>query len=245
MKAYNRALKADMDLHEVYTVGGQRRGVYTDMLPKLAAYIKRRANKQHQTVVVISGRTGTGKSTCAIQLAREIDPDWEIAEGYIYSADDLRRLLAGGQARRSINLFDEGSVSFNSLRSNARDDRDMVVLLDILRSWEMTTIICIPSFFDLNKRIRDHLIDIWIQCPERPLIKGKEARGYFEAYAPSTAQWTGKTYWNFLGAGKFSKLPAAVDETYQQIKYEHQMAQVRAFIEGGKKPAKQKQEDDE
>lgn len=245
MKAYNRAMKADMDLRAVYYIGGQRRGVYDDMIDKLASYIKRRINNKRQTVIVITGRTGTGKSTCAIQLARRIDPEWELEDRYVYGADDLRDLLKAGRGHRSINLFDEGSVSFNSLKSNARDDRDMVVLLDILRSWEMTTLICIPSFYDLNKRIREHLVDIWIHCPEKPLIQGKDARGYFEAYAPSMAQWSDKTYWNFLGAGKFSPLPHELDEIYQQIKYDHQMRQVREFIDGPQKKTRKKKEEDE
>lgn len=243
MKAFNRPMQVYMDLREIYTVNKQRRGVYADMIDKLAQLIRRRAANHKQTVIVITGRTGTGKSTKAIMLAREINPEWELSEGYIYSADDLREMLKSGRGRRSINLFDEGSVSFNSLRSNARDDRDMVVLLDILRSWEMTTIICIPSFFDLNKRIRDHLIDFWIQCPDRPIVKDKDPRSYFEVYAPSTTQWTGKTYWNFLGAGKCGKLPVALDEEYQQVKYDHQMKQVRQFIEGNK-PKKKGQEAD-
>lgn len=240
MKVHNFAMKQDMELREVYFVGNQRRGVYEDMLAKLASLIRRRTNNKRQTVIVITGRTGTGKSTCAIQLARLIDPEWDLEESYVYGADDLRELLKAGRGHRNVNLFDEGSVSFNSLKSNARDDRDMVVLLDILRSWEMTTIICIPSFYDLNKRIREHLVDFWIQCPERPLIKGKPARGYFEAYAPSFIEWTGKTFWNFLGAGKFTPLPRELDETYQQIKYDHQMKQVRAFIDGPKPSRKKK-----
>ena len=245
MKAYNRPMKQYMDLREVYFVGNKRRGVYADMLEKMAAYVRRRAANKRQTVIVITGRTGTGKSTCAIQLARLIDPEWELETGYIYGANDLRNLLRDGRRKRSINLFDEGSVAFNSLNVRNRDDRDMVVLLDTLRSWEMTTIICIPSFYDLNKRIRDHLIDMWIQCPEKPLIKGKDARGYFEAYAPSSIEWTGKTYWNYLGAGKFGALPRELDEEYQQIKYDHQMKLVRAFIEGPEKKKKRAKEDED
>lgn len=245
MKAFNRPMQQYMDLKEVYTVNKQRRGVYADMIEKLAQLIRKRAANHRQTVIVVTGRPGTGKSTKAILLAREINPEWQISEGYVYGADDLRDILMEGRAKRSINLFDEGSVSFNSLRSNARDDRDMVILLDILRSWEMTTIICIPSFFDLNKRIRDHLIDFWIQCPERPLVAGKEPRGYFEVYAPSSGQWTGKTYWNFIGAGKCGKLPAAIDEEYQQIKYDHQVRQVCDFLANRKTNKKKSQEAEE
>lgn len=245
MKVYNRAMKTHMDLREVYYQGKQRRGIYADMLEKLAALIRRRANNQKQTVVVISGRPGSAKSTKAITLARLIDPEWELEEGYIYSADDLRELLLRGHGRRSINLFDEGSITFNSLNSNARDDKGMVGLLDTLRSWEMTSIIAIPGFHDLNRRIREHLVDFWIQCPEEPLGKKEDPRAYFEIYVPTTNEWTGKTYWHYLGAGTCGKLPRDINEVYQQIKYDHQMKLVRAFIEGQTKKTRKKKEEGE
>ena len=46
MKAYNRPMKQYMDLREVYFVGNKRRGVYADMLEKMAAEEEAKNNPQ-------------------------------------------------------------------------------------------------------------------------------------------------------------------------------------------------------
>lgn len=228
--------KMRVDMHLIATYSGGDKGIYSDMLQKFAAHLRRRIKNELQNVIVVTGRTGSGKSTLAIQLARAIaGPDWDLSANYVYGAADFREKLRKGDAGRSVSLFDEGTVSFNSLTSNARDDRDMVVLLDVLRSWGMTTIICIPSFYDLNKRIREHLVDYLVVCPERPLISGYKSRGFFEVYQPQGMQWSDKVYWSNLGAGVFKQLDAKTDMEYQAIKLARQRAQVEKFLNDGKK----------
>lgn len=230
---YNRAMRADM--HMVATYADDKKAIYSDMLQKFAAHLKKRIKNELQNIIVVTGRTGSGKSTLAIQLAKAVaGPDWDLATNYIYGADDFREKLRNGNAGRTVSLFDEGSVSFNSLTSNARDDRDMVVLLDVLRSWGMTTIICIPSFYDLNKRIREHLVDYLVVCPERPLVHGYKARGFFEVYAPQSMQWSDKVYWANMGAGVFKALDTKTDMHYQSIKLARQRSQVEKFLNSGK-----------
>ena len=242
--AHNHSM--NMDMHLVATYNDGTKGIYSDMLQKFAAVLKRRVKSDLQNVVVVTGRTGSGKSTLAIQLARAVaGPDWDLSANYIYGAQDFREKLRNGDVCRSVSLFDEGVVSFNSLTGNARDDRDMVVLLDVLRSWGMTTIICIPSFYDLNKRIREHLIDYLVVCPERPLISGYKSRGFFEVYRPQSMQWSDKTYWSNLGAGVFKPLDAKTDMEYQAIKLARQRDQVAKFLNSGKKDDEDEEEADE
>ena len=45
-------MRCDMDLKEVYITSGQRRGVYSDMLEKMASLVRRRANNKRQTTFV-------------------------------------------------------------------------------------------------------------------------------------------------------------------------------------------------
>lgn len=235
MKAYNRAMGCNMEVIGGYFMKKEVRLIYSDMNDKLAKLIRRRAKNHHQSIIVISGGTGSGKSTEAVILGNEVNPEWDIEGGYVYGADDLRAVLSKGRRPGVINFFDEGSVSLNSLNFNRGDDKGIVTMLDILRSWEMTTIICIPCFFDLNSRVRAHLVDFWIHCPEKPLIKGRDPRDFFEVYSSSHNQWSTKVYWNFLGAGTHGPLRGDIEETYERIKYEHQMAEVTDFIEKGNK----------
>lgn len=228
---FNPILRVNM--HKVAEYDDGSRAVYSDMLEQFARHLKRRIKNKWQNVIVITGTPGSGKSTIGIRLAKLLDPEIDLEDSYIYYYSDLKdrmRRIRNQENHSMINIFDEGSVILNSMNSRSKDDNGIVVLLDILRSWGMTTIICIPSFEDLNKRVRAHLVDYWIQCPVQALIPGYNARGFYEIYQPKHTQWSDKTYWNCLGAGVFSKLPKEVEKEYIKIKTKHQNEQVDRYI---------------
>lgn len=203
--------------------------IYEDMLKVLARRLKERLKKKYQNVIVVCGPTGSGKSTLALRLIYELNPDWDLRENYIYDVSDLARKLKHKERADKISLYDEGSVSFNSLNHARKSDKEQVILLDTCRSLGWTTIICLPSLNDLNKRIRDHLIDYVLICPGKPLAYGLEPRGFFELYKPHRDTWAKSTYFELQGAGVFDKLTGAMAEEYQRVKFEHQMALLEQF----------------
>ena len=228
IEGYNRVLKCK--LHALMPYKGGDYWIYSDLMTALARTLKQRIKQKHQNVVLVVGPTGSGKSTCALNLIYAMDPDWNIAENYVYSAEDLARKLKYRATASKITLYDEGSVSLNSLNSIRRSDNMQVVLLDTCRSLGWTTIICIPSINDLNKRIRDHLIDYVLVCSNKPLDPRLEARGFFELYKPGRDTWAKSTYYHLLGAGTYKKIEGKKAELYDRIKYEHQMALIGDFV---------------
>lgn len=225
---YNRVLKCK--LHGLMEYKGGDYWIYSDLITALARTLKQRIKQKHQNVILVVGPTGSGKSTCALNLIYAMDPDWNIAENYVYSAEDLARKLKYRATASKITLYDEGSVSLNSLNSIRRSDNMQVVLLDTCRSLGWTTIICIPSINDLNKRIRDHLIDYVLVCSNKPLDPRLEARGFFELYKPGRDTWAKSTYYHLIGAGTYKKIEGKKAELYDRIKYEHQMALIGDFV---------------
>ena len=221
----------NIDLHALMPYKGGDYYIYSDLLKGLARVLKGRIKRKYQNVVLVVGPTGSGKSTLALDLIYEMDRDWNIAENYVYSARDMARKLKYRAKASAITLYDEGSVSLNSLNAIRRGDNAQVVLLDSCRSLGWTTVICIPSINDLNKRIRDHLIDYVLVCSNKPLAPGLETRGFFELYKPNRDTWAKSTYYQLVGAGTYPKLVGDKSEIYEQIKLEHQLELINEFVE--------------
>lgn len=226
-------------MHAIATYRNDEYAIYSDMLDVLARILKRRIKQHYQNVICITGMTGSGKSTLALNLIWRLDPDWTL-DNYIYDASDLAKKLKHKETANPISLFDEGSVSLNSLNFARSSDKAITIMLDTCRSLGWTTIICIPSINDLSKRVRDHLLDYVLMCPSRSLINGYDKRGFFELYKPRRAPWASSTFYDLQGAGIFGKLPADKTDEYERVKFRHQMELLDRFVEENTEPKKKK-----
>ena len=233
--AHNNYLDADLEVVGSYVQSGQDRLIYADALPAFARILKDRIKHNLQNVIVITGGTGSGKSTLAINLCievgRALGERWQLAPNYIYSTDDLRAKLRQPDSCSSINLFDEGSVSLNSNNSQRSEDKMMVVLFDTMRSLGWTSVICIPHIDSLNKRIRYYHMDYHIRCPNSPLIRGYERRGFAQIYRHELRDF-GKPYDKLIATTTFKPLTPKISEEYATIKRQHQQELIEKFLAG-------------
>lgn len=228
------------------------RTVYSDLTENLVRVMLKRANKMdYQNVVVIEGRTGSGKSTLAVKLARMIDPKFDLDNDYIYSIDDLVAKLEKAKTNIKgicpVSLMDEGTVILSGKNSLRKEDKQLIVLLQTMRSLNWTTIICVPKFSDLNAAIREQLVDYRIQCPDKPLIpfmiaENKDgvkvkyrmsARGFYEVYIPKYPKFSEHSdiYWRWIGSGIYGDLPKDIKEQYRRVKLDHQLSWLAKFNE--------------
>lgn len=226
--AYNRDLKADLTVVGSYDYGGTTRLIYSDGLEAFAAVLKQRIKDKRQNVIVVQGSTGSGKSTFAIQLARAMDPKWDLAKNYIYGVEDLKRKLADPKSS-PISLFDEGSIALNSNNSMRNEDKHLVLLFDTMRSLGWTSIICIPSMQNLNKRVREYHVDFMCMCPSYPLIRGYDTRGFVQIYIRMPRDWH-DPYYRMIATLIYPPLKPSHQAKYDEIKLSHQMDLIQAFI---------------
>lgn len=229
---FNPYLRVQM--HKIADYQDGERAIYSDMMDKFVRHLKNRIKNHHQNLITIEGRTGSGKSTLAVEMARTLYPTLDLDDSYIYYnrdlANRLKRILNNTNTSK-VNFLDEGSVILNSLNSRRSDDNDIVTLLDTLRSWGMTTIICIPKFAHLNKRVVDHLVDYRVVCPSQPLLPGFNSRGFYEIYKQRDNQWSENAYWDCIGAGVYRAMPPDIAKEYEAIKRQHQNQIVNDYID--------------
>lgn len=235
--AYCKAFEKDLEVVATYTRDGRIEPVYRDAFPAFAEVLKGRIASKHQNVVLITGRTGSGKSTVAINLARCINPKWQLEPNYIYSTEDLKAKLGkygDGRSRRRVDpvsLFDECAISLNSKNALKKDDKTMVALFDTMRSLGWTSLLCIPNIDNLNKSVRESHIDYMIMCPNRSPVPGYDPRGFAEIYRHVYRDW-GKSYYRLEAVTLTKRLPPVTQTEYDKIKLQHQLKLLKDFSEG-------------
>lgn len=210
--------------------------ICSDTMDLFAKELKRRVKDNFQNIVVFEGGTGSGKSSAAIRLAKTMDPKWSITDNYIYSLQDLKDKLQraeDGEKVSPISLFDEAVVSLNSRNSMRTDDKNMLILFNTMRSRGWTTLLCVPSIFDLNKSLRATHVDFKIRCPDKPLLKGYDRRGFLEFSKAKRSEYSraGEPYWYLFAAGIFPPLEPAWDAEYQKLKNQKQDDLLSKFIQ--------------
>lgn len=214
-----------MHLVTSYVRYGLELGVYSDAFDIFIKRLVYRIKRKLQNVIIVTGDTGSGKSTLcieiAIALAKALGTTFDLDKDYLYGSDDTWEKLDDPDAS-PISLFDEGSVSLNSLNSRKQGDRDIVVLLDTMRSRGWTTIIAIPDIRQLNASIRRIHANFVLECSsiEHPFVKGFD-RGFFEVKDKRFSKkkrYDPDPWWNVLYTGIFGPLPPEIDAKYQPIK---------------------------
>lgn len=226
-----------MHLVRTYVRYNLELGIYSDAFDTFIKMLASRIKRKLQSVVVIEGDTGSGKSTLGIAiayaLAKALNVDFDIAQDYVYGVEDLWKKLDDPKAS-PISLFDEGTVSLNSLNSRRSEDRDTVVLFDTMRSRGWTTIICMPSVGNLNKTVKRVHVNYVLECssPDNVFLKGY-TRGLFEVKNkriskrhPDKDPW-----WNVLFTGIYGPMPPEIEAKYEPIKRDRQ----NQIIEMGKR----------
>ena len=216
---FNEPLKAVAS----YYYGDKMQLVYTNLINRLALWIKAKIEKDNQVMIVISGLTSSGKSTLAIWIIKELCAvfgwPFDFNDVYLYSSKDLARKLKR-KCPNKINWFDEGSVAMDSLSTTSKEGKLFSQFFNTMRLRHYITIVCSPSADrELNKRILKHA-DLYIDCPDKspfpPQFKF-QAKGFF--YVSFRIEYdSGKKWEERIATGIYNKLPRALKKQYEEIK---------------------------
>ncbi|MHA1481992.1 MAG: hypothetical protein ACTSQA_00965 [Candidatus Heimdallarchaeaceae archaeon] len=78
------------------------------------SYIKQRIEKNLNMIIMISGKTGSGKSFSSLSIGEMLDPDFGI-ERVIFKAKDLMNLINRGNLKKgSVIIWEEAGIDLSS-----------------------------------------------------------------------------------------------------------------------------------
>jgi tRNA A37 threonylcarbamoyladenosine biosynthesis protein TsaE len=124
---------------------------------------------KHQNVILITGRTGTGKSEFAIQCARFLDPNFGI-DNIFWNTDDLIKVAASKDDIKppgTAFIFDEAREGTQSLNAMTETNRRMGLFLDTIRSRGYHIFLLQPSYFMFQRSIAVYAADILFHIEKR------------------------------------------------------------------------------
>lgn len=191
---------------------GSKDGIYLDgYLRKKLDFIHKIIRKNYDAVILIDGKERIGKSTLAITIGWYLS-NCSIDEGNISSNMDDAADKIATLPDKSILIVDEGSLVFGSKDAMSRQQKQLIKILDVVGQKNMIIIICLPSFFDLNKTIALRRSLFLLHCYKDPQWnRGRVA--YFGEGTKSKLYIIGRK--NF---GSYSKPPA--EKTFTFTDYE-------------------------
>lgn len=100
-------------------------------------------------VIIIDGRERSGKSVLALQVAKYLDPSFDV-DSVCYNAESFTKFIMNN--RRRAVVYDEAITGLNSSRRMEKS----VILIDELLAQSgqknLFTILVVPFFFELTKR---------------------------------------------------------------------------------------------
>lgn len=177
---------------------------------------------EYDNIIVVFGREGSGKSTYAIQLAMALDPNFDLETDYIYTYEEMVQAITDPDKSDigRVFLLDETSSIMNNRDAMTTSSKNMVELLEMMRSRGWTLIMCIPSPDRLDKYLRDFRIRYMIRVYEGSWEHRTERRrGYWELQFKR-----GNNYESFhtVGFGVFDPLDPEVAKKYKAIKLKSQ-----------------------
>lgn len=116
--------------------------------------VKKALRSDSDLVILVDGREGSGKSHFAQQLAAFIDPTFSVDRMCTTSQEFIDKAVRCKPYQAIV--YDEALEGLGSSDSLTKNTKHMVKFFGESRQLNLCAIICLPSFFDLNKNIALH-----------------------------------------------------------------------------------------
>ncbi len=105
--------------------------------------------KDYDSFIIVTGKEGVGKSTIAGQIAMYLDPTYCL-DRCCFTADQFVETCEKADKFQAV-VFDETMGYLSSRGTMSMFNRKLVKIMSEMRSKNLFVILCIPSFFELDR----------------------------------------------------------------------------------------------
>lgn len=112
--------------------------------------------------IVVTGKEGKGKSVKAWKDAALLDPTFDSSH-LCYDKNQFFDWVLNGK-RGQVVWLDEGVLFLFSREAMSNTNRALVKMITLMRQCGLIVMICIPSFRNVETKIRDSRVDTLIDC---------------------------------------------------------------------------------
>jgi len=199
----------------------------------LAQHIPRWKNdvlkKDRDKILIVDGREGSGKSSLAQQIAINLDPSFNM-DKIAFTADQFMAMVKDPKRKKGdCIILDEAFLAANSRSAMSQINRAMVGLATEMRQLNLFIIICLPSFFDLDKYFALWRSDLLIHT----YFDKKGNRGRFIMWGSSKKKnlyLLGKKFYNYSSV-RSPYPPCRFSKGYVVDEEEYRLKKAQAFRE--------------
>ncbi len=194
-------------------------------------------------LIIICGQTGSGKSFCALTIAKMINPSFNVRIHVVFTIEQFMELLNSGQLKKGdVVVWDEAGVGIPAREWYTLSNKAINYVLQTFRHLNLCIIFTVPSFDYIDKQTR-LLFHVYIETVRIDYEEQVVIVKIFEnTFNPRMGKVYRKYYW-FRGRkhirfriGKPTKEMVIV---YEQMKLEFSV-ELRREVEADVKSVKQK-----
>lgn len=205
--------------------------LFAELMQRIIEDMHCNVEEAFDNLCVIIGKEGVGKSHMGYYVCKSFDPDFDMEKSLIYEWSQFIESVANDTQK--VYWLDE-AVLVASNRDWMKDANKMFMkALQIIRSYKLTIVICIPSFDAVDVYIRTFRTRYLIKAHKMKWSQDREAvRGYAELSIPKTdaernrlpKDAKAEDYFKSVGFMRFPKMDPEASQIYESIKLKHQQS---------------------
>lgn len=201
------------------------RYLYDGLHERMIEDMKANVENDFDNLVTVIGPEGVGKSNEAYHVCKSFDPEFDPLKSCIYSWEQF--ITSVSEDPQKVYWFDEAVLVASGRDWMKEGNKMLVKSLQIIRSMNLTIVMCVPSFKTIDVYIRLFRTRYLISVQKMQWSKDREyVRGYAELLVPRSEAERAKLpkdaepedYFRSVGFFRFPRIEGTDKEIYDGLK---------------------------